>query len=258
MQPNILLIDIEVAPILGYSWKKYDTNLIRVVRDFYILCYAYKWLGEKSVTVDSLRMHPEYAGAEEDDSALCRGLWALLDKADVVVAHNGNRFDIKKIQTRLAMNGMRPPSPFKSVDTLSVARSHFGFTSNKLDDLGKSLKLGQKLETGGFELWEGVMAGLIPSWKTMEKYNKQDVVLLENLYKELRPWMPRHPNVAVLTGREGIVCSTCGSTHLQSRGYYHTNSGMYQRFWCTDCCSWSRLRKKADSGKVSTIVCDRR
>ena len=257
--PRVLLIDIETAPILGYTWKTYDTNIIKVVRDWYILCFAYKWLDEKSTHVDSLRMHPDYLLSEQDDFSLCGELWRLLEEADIVIAHNGNRFDVKKIQARLLINGYRPPSPFKTIDTLQVARAHFGLTSNKLDSIGEQLKLGRKVETGGFKLWEDVVAGLLPAWQKMEKYNKQDVVLLEKVYEELRPWMPRHPNMAVYSPDGACVCSHCMSKNVVlTENKYYTNSSAYKKYLCQNCGAWSRLRKADGVIRPSSIACDRR
>jgi hypothetical protein len=249
---KVLLIDIESSPILGWSWKKWDTNILHVERDWQLLMVGYKWLHEKQANVLSGRFLTELELVDETRS--------LLDVADVVVAHNGDSFDIKKLQAKMAAFKMQPPSPFKTVDTLRVAKNHFAFTSNKLDDLGNTLSLGRKADTGGFQLWLDVMDDKPAAWKKMEAYCKQDVLLLEKLYNELRPWTPRHPNMAVLAGAEGIVCGCCGSEKLQSRGYYSTNSGMYQRFQCNDCGAWSRMRKKAGGGisRNSTIVCDRK
>jgi hypothetical protein len=44
-----------------------------------------------------------------------------MDEADIICAHNGDAFDIKKINSRLITNGFKPPSPFKTIDTLKAA-----------------------------------------------------------------------------------------------------------------------------------------
>ena len=253
---KVLLLDIETSPLVGYAWKTYDTNLIKVLKDFEVLCVAWKWVGDKKPSVlgqiDLLEEH------YPSEYLLMEKVHELLEMADIVIAHNGDAFDIKKINARLAFWGFQPPSPYKTVDTYKAAKHHFAFTSNKLDRLGETLEVGRKLEHSGFDLWERCMNWDRKAWKEMKEYNKQDVELLEGVYEVLRPWMPRHPNMAVYSHQEGVVCGHCGSIHMQSRGYYHTNSGTYQRYKCNSCHGWSRLRKKSVGVQTKAIVCDRR
>jgi len=247
---RVLLIDIESSPILGYSWKKWDTSIIHIVDDWHLMSVAWKWLHQRKTNV--------LATDTVTEKKLTKTIWQLFDDADIVVGHNGDRFDIKKLQAKMKEFDLKPPSPFKSVDTLKIARNHFAFSSNKLDDLGQKLKLGQKTDTGGFKLWLDCMAGDQKAWDKMKAYNKQDVVLLEKLYLELRAWTPRHPNIATYMECERVACAACGSENVQARGYYHTNTGSYKRFMCKDCGTWSRGRKSTPFVKVSAIVCDRK
>ena len=205
---------------------------------------------------DSIHLHKKaYKANPEDDYEIIKSLWKLLDEADIVIGHNGDAFDIKKANARFIFHGMEPPSPFKTVDTLNIARKA-KFTSNKLDSLGEHLGLGRKVDTGGFSLWEGCMNGEVKAFNKMLKYNKQDVILLEKVYNKLRPWTPRHPNLAVFKTKDERVCSHCGSTHLQSRGYYKTNTNEYRRYSCNDCGGWSRARRLVETN--DTVVCDRK
>ena len=54
---KILIVDIETTPLTSYTWGIYEQNVIKVVKDWKILCFAYKWLGEKNTEVVSL---PEF------------------------------------------------------------------------------------------------------------------------------------------------------------------------------------------------------
>lgn len=239
MAAKILLLDIETAPSLGYAWTKYDTNIIEFERDWFILCFGFKWVGEKGVTVRAL---PDYKGYRKqpcNDEALIRDIHALLDEADIVVAHNGDSFDIKKINARFLVHGLKPPSTYKTVDTLKWARKHFKFDSNKLNDLGRVLGVGTKVPHVGFALWKGCMSGELEAWEVMKQYNAQDVVLLEEVYLRLRPW-GNHPDVTLYApGVAGApACPSCGSGHVHRRGVAVARSRRYQRLNCQDCGSW--------------------
>lgn len=249
-EPRILIYDIETAPIIGAVWQKYEANLVWTVQDWYMLCFAYRWLGEKKTYVVSQRDSGNYKPGSEDDSDVIRKLRQLFDEADIVVAHNGNNFDQKKTNARIAYWGMSPPAPYKQVDTLQAARRYFKFTSNKLDDLGEFLGVGRKLDTGGAKLWKGCMAGVAKDWKQMENYNKQDVVLLEKVYLKLKPWMTTHPNIARLSNRPEVCPRNgCDAKYLQSRGERVTNVSRFKRYQCQKCGAWcsSRLSVKEET-----------
>lgn len=236
---KILIYDIETSPSLGYYFNLYqEGNIVWDEKSWYMLSFSWKWLGENKVHVLSLPDFETYSKDPENDKELCKKLWALFDEADIVIAHNGNSFDQKKSNARFIYHGFPPPSPYKEIDTKLVAKKYFKFDSNKLTDLGKYLKCGQKVETGGFGLWKRCMSGDMDSWKLMCKYNKQDVVLLEQIYLKLRPWMTNHPNMNMI---EGTLhnCPNCGSDNTVRQGYKHSRVGTRQQYRCKDCCGWS-------------------
>jgi DNA polymerase III epsilon subunit-like protein len=69
----------------------------------------------------------------------------VMAQADEIVAHNGDRFDLKWLRTRALLHGLDVmPSP-KTIDTLKWAKRYFNFNSNKLDYIAKYLGVGQKM-----------------------------------------------------------------------------------------------------------------
>ena len=163
----------------------------------------------------------------------------LLDEADAVIHYNGKRFDIPSLNKEFLLNNMFPPAPFKEIDLLTVARGKFRFVSNKLDYVAQSLGLGKKTAHEGHELWVQCMAGIPKAWKTMEEYNKNDVILLEKVYERFKPWIKNHLNHNVLEN-SGLCCPTCTSKSFQKRGYNITSTGKYQRYQCRTCGNWFR------------------
>ena len=237
---KILLLDVESTPNVAYVWGKWEQNVLGdFIRERQIICFAWKWLGEKDTHVLSLPMFPRnYRQNMSDNSALIQKLHKLISEADIVVGHNVDKFDDKIANTDFIINGLVPPPPHRTVDTLKVARTKFGFNSNKLDDLGVRLGLGRKLKHTGFSLWVGCIHGDPKSWRMMEQYNKQDVVLLEKIYLKLRPWMTNHPTVWLKES-----CPSCGSNKVQSRGFSILKSLRRRRFSC-ECGQWFSGTKK--------------
>lgn len=252
-KPKILLFDIETTPNLAFTWGKYNQDAVGFAKHSHMLSFSAKWLNGVQIT-KGLIDYPGYEKNKYNDYRLVYDLWALLDKADIVVAHNGKAFDTKKVNARFSFHHIDPPTPYKVVDTKEMCKKYFNFTSNSLDDAVQYLGLGKKLPNEGFDLWLRCMAGEEKAWDKMKKYNSHDVVLLEKLYLHLVPWMEQHPNISSMM--EGKVCPKCGSDQLQSRGVARTQSTVYQRFQCQKCKGWSRSVKKMRGLKdiVRTIV----
>ncbi len=246
-EPRILFVDIETAPIKGYTWELFDTNVMHVEQPTFMLSYAYKWADKKTVWTAALCDYPGYKKDLSNDAALVTGLHELMASADIIIAHNGDSFDIKKSNARFIVHGLPPLPPFKTVDTLKVARRYFRFDSNKLDNIGRYLQVGRKMPHTGKDLWLGCMAGDPKSWATMRRYNAQDVRLLEAVYLKLKSWHTGHPDLRAYTGRTG--CPTCQSQHVQCRGVNTNKTRQTQRMHCLSCRRWYQGPVIKDEGR---------
>jgi len=239
--PKILIFDVECAPIqafvwdLGKQWVRYH----QVIHDKFILSWAAKWLFDNKIMSGVLK--PEEA-RHKDDRRIVESMWALLDEADIIIAHNGKRFDIKLMNTRFILHEILPPMYYQVIDTLEKARSTFSFSSNALDYVNMLMELDGKRETN-FQLWVDCYAGNKKALDKMVDYNKHDVVILEELYVRIRPWIKSHPNIGLYGNMEIEVCVTCGSSNLQSKGFYYTPAGRYDAFRCRNCGAPGRLRR---------------
>lgn len=241
--PKVLTLDIETAPIIGKVWSLWQNNvgLNQIVNDWYVLSWSAKWLHEDHVMYEDKR----HSWNDEDDSVLLKGIWELLDEADIIVTQNGKKFDAKKLNARFIINGMSPPSSYKHIDTLQIAKRHFGFTSNKLEYMTDKLcKKYKKLKHGrfpGMELWNECMKGNPDAWNEMEEYNIYDVLSLEELLFILAPWTNILPNINVYHD-EGENRCLCGCTEWEHNGYAYTNLSKFDRFKCSNCGAEKRGR----------------
>jgi hypothetical protein len=234
-KPRILLIDIETAPLAGAMWQLFNNNtsLNQIERDWYILSWAAKWHGDSEIFYSSKKD----SWHTEDDTELLAEIWLLLDQADIVIGQNLDKFDIRKLNARFIINGFPPPSSYRTIDTVKIARKYFGFTSNKLEYLTQKLcKKYKKIdhrEFPGYELWKACISGNARAWEVMQEYNCYDILSLEELYDILRPWHKGHPNMGVY--REGASVCSCGKDEFNHTGYHYTNVAKYDRFRCGNC-----------------------
>jgi len=185
-EPKIYILDIETSPIRALVWGKWEQNISddQIENDWFVFCWSAKLLNSNKIISSRLNSKEAKAG---DDKRIIKEMWKILDDADIVVAHNGDKFDIKKINTRLLINGIKYPSPYRSIDTLKIAHKEFSLTSNKLDYICRVLGIKRKLETGQ-KLWNACLKGDEKSLKLMSKYCENDVLILEEVYKKLTPY----------------------------------------------------------------------
>jgi hypothetical protein len=241
---KVLFLDIETAPLIMASWsmRSPEASAVWVERNTFILMFSYKWMHESKVKTCCLPDFPRYKRDKYDDKSLCGVLHELLDKADIICAHNGDQFDIKKINSRFLVNGFDPPSPYKTIDTLKIARRVFKFDSAKLDNIGRYLSLGRKIPNTGAELWRGCVNGKPEAWRVMRMYGKQDTALLAKAYDKLKAWAPNHPDMRLYGAKKRFLvdgnCPVCESDNVTRRGYIVKLKAKYQRYQCQDCGSW--------------------
>ena len=236
--PKVLLFDIETSPIIAHVWALFDqtVSLNQIQTDWHLLAWAAKWLG------DSKLLYADQRSAKDmtNDKKILQQLWNLLDEADIVVTQNGKAFDVKKVNARFVFHGMQPPSSFKQIDTLLLAKKHFGFTSNKLaymtDKLCTKYKKQEHRKYPGHELWKECLKGNRSAWKEMEKYNKYDVLALEELYHKLII------DFNVYSDSFNNACK-CGSKDFIKRGFLYTPTGKFQRYKCNQCGAETRSKE---------------
>lgn len=243
MNNKILILDIETSPMKAYVWKRWKENisLDQTISEWFMISWSAKWLNSSEIMGEVLTSEE---AINEDDFRIVKSLWLLLDEADIVIAHNGSRFDIPKINSRFIINGFPPPKPYRQIDTLITAKKVFGFSSNKLDALATYFNIPNKIKTD-FELWKKSIEGDKEALSYMLKYNKQDVIILEKVYLKLRPWIYKHPNINNINGIN--KCPFCGSAKatIQDKNY-NLQVNSYPLYRCDDCHGFYRGTNKVE------------
>lgn len=223
---KILFIDIETAPLKGLLWSIWQDGIAlnQLQTDWYILSFTAKWAHEDEV----IYMDKRDSFDDEDDTKMLSKIWELLNEADYVAGHNTKRFDVKKIFARFILNGFSRPSTFRHIDTLQIAKSIFGFTSNKLeyltDKMCQKYKKSSHKKFPGFKLWDECLKGNLEAWEEMEDYNNFDVLSNQELYEVFMPWDTKLPNFDV--HEDDII----ESDDWEEDGFHYSNLGKYRRY----------------------------
>lgn len=227
---KIISFDIETAPDLVATFSLYPDSIphTAIIQDWYVIAACWKELGKEEV-------ESAYTYIPTSDYVVVEKLRNALASADIIVAHNGKKFDLKKLNARLIYHNLPPLPSIPIVDTLIEVKKVAQFTSHRLDYLGKHLLGAGKLPTSD-GLWIRALKGEIAAIDEMVKYCKVDVLRLEALYLKLRPYMKQHPHVGVLEKGEKKDCPRCGSLQVIKAKVRVSASGTRtQQYQCKSC-----------------------
>lgn len=237
---RLLFFDIETAPMLAYIWQQRTefVGIHQITHETFMLSWAAKWADRTKVE------HQVLTSAEakdQDDTRIVKGLADLLRSADIIVGHNLDRFDVPMLNNRLMLNGLEPLGPVKTLDTLKLAKRTLRLASNKLDWLAQQLGVGAKIETD-FDLWKRCYLGEAKALAEMVRYNRHDVVILQQVYELLEPHARGVPRL-IEPGDNRAVCPTCGSDQLKPTTPHRTNASTFPQWRCLSCHRTSRSRR---------------
>lgn len=238
--PKILLLDIEISPMVCMAFNIFQPvfSTDKILREWHMICWSAKWLFEPEIF--SAVQTPDEA-INEDDKRIAEEIYNLINQADAIVTYNGDKFDIKRLNTRFLLHKMPPPKNFASIDLYKTVKSRFAFTRSSLNYVSQLMFNKEKIQTD-IELWEKCIKGDEEALTYMAEYCDNDVRLLEEAYVEIRPWIKTHPNMAILTEAIDSACPRCGSYNVKEIGEYFTPAGMYASYRCKDCGHVSRGR----------------
>ena len=237
---KMLFIDIETSPLISahFGLFKQNIGIGQVIQDWYLLCFAAKWLGEDSTVGYSLHhSQPDESGSYKcNEEELVRYAWELLDEAKYVVGYNLRAFDIKKLNGKFLEYGLPEPSPYKTIDPLLIVKGNFSLTSNKLDWVARVLKHDGKHKTD-MSLWMGCLENDLDSFEYMLEYCINDVDELEEIYMKLRHWDKTAPNLALEYDDDKPRCNCCGSDDLEliPDTYAKTSLSKFSVYRCNGC-----------------------
>lgn len=252
---KIIVLDIETLPDLPQVLKHlpkiddWNGNSLKASINS-TLCIGYKELGAKQTKCMNAWDYPSWNDSVNNDKELLKDFSKMMKDVAAIITHNGKKFDWKFLQTRLLVNDLpQLPTDIIHIDTRELSKRYLYSISNRLNDVAELTKATKKLENGGWELWEKVWRKEPKALKLMEKYCKQDVKTLEEVYTKLRPFVKNLPNANVFN-MEKTACPTCGSLAIQKDGWRTTKTERYQRLRCTDCGSCSFLKPKGKMVQV--------
>lgn len=235
---KILTLDLETSPNLAHVWDIWSKGPVspqQVIQQWDVMMGAAHWLGSPEPAVCPTEFHNGYM-------PMLSTLWQLMDEADAMLTYNGKKFDRPRLNTVFALNGFTPPSPTTDIDLYETIRRVFQFPSSSLDYVSRQFGLGGKVKNSGYDLWRRCLLREPEAWEEMRVYCIGDVMLTEQLYFKVLPWISRHPSQAAVDGE--LRCINCHQIDtLIKQGIARTLVRTYQRYRCAACGKWQRGAK---------------
>lgn len=260
--PIIKIVDVETSPELSLTFGRFKVFISpdQVLERSHMLSYSAVDLWESDeVESRNLTHYPAFEEDIHDDYDLVCDIWELLDKTDVIIAHNGIRFDKAYIQTRFAFYGMPLPSPYVVIDTLRTLKSQFKLGANSLKEATTFFDTPAKKQSNeGFNLWKRCFFGDEKAFEEMQEYNDYDVLSLRDLYRKILPYVSQHPNVSSYYDDEKVRCPRCGSVDvkMEEGKMHHTHTSSFQVIRCNSCggLSRDRVNLKGKDKRFNTLM----
>jgi len=231
-KPKRLFYDIETSYNIVKSWRigfNINLNMEDIIQERAIITIAYKWEGEKDVTVLSWD--------KGCDKKIIEDFVKVMSEADELVGHNVDRYDTKFIMARALKHNISVLPKYQSTDTLKLAKKHFMLNSNKLDYIAQYLGIGHKTKHRGLEMWDDIiLRNDSKALEEMIEYNVQDVFLTEQVYHKLMEYsLPKVNHASKQTG-DKHTCPQCGSDHAELHKTYISSTGTKTRLMnCLNC-----------------------
>jgi len=226
--PKVLYFDIET-----YGGLKAHMSEVSMI--------GYKWAHEKETHVISGFDFPkEFKKDFADDKPVLKAFSALVEQADVIIAHYGQKFDRCFINSRIEKHGLPPLKPVRLIDTWRISKDNFALQGNSLNVLLKFFNAPDQKVDLTYEEWRKVQRGDLKSLKKLRDHCRNDVAgmawIFENHLSHYTNYLPNHN---LYKKGEENVCPHCGSKEIMKKGFVYTRTAVNQQYQCKSCRRWS-------------------
>ena len=230
MRPSkVLFFDIEIVTASWCGFMGADKTTI--------CTFGYKWQDEarpKAFDLNDWKDIFQSRGARAVEREMVKEAHKIMKQADRVVAHFGQYFDYKYMNTLFTKYGLGEID-VELVDTWRLAKNNLKLSSNRLDAIAKFFGLPTKDKMDHDDWIKIVMERSVTAMEKMTKYCKQDVLVLEAVYNRLEHLANPRTHIGLLCGGSRMSCMQCGHDRLHKHDIVVTRTAKYRRFKCPNC-----------------------
>lgn len=241
-KPRVIFWDIEVGAMIvrTFDLKTDYISPSNIEKDWYVICASYCELdSNRTFTISVLDDPKRFKKNPRDDYYVIKKLRDVLASADILIAQNGDKYDLAKINAKIITYGLPPLPPIKTIDTLKEMRRIGKFSSYSMNYIAKLFGIEQKIPTGD-ALWRACELGDVKAIKKMILYNRHDVnPMLKQVYLHLKPYMKNEPTSHFVRKPQ---CPKCGMNSLVIDGHKTKVNGQKTiHYRCKSCYQYSTI-----------------
>ena len=222
---NVLFWDIETT----WGLRPDDTHL---------LCIAWSWLGEDHVNIASID-EGNWPKELREDKHVLEAFVPEFTKADNLITWYGRKFDEPYIRARAAKHRMGGLPHVHHDDLWYTCRHEFSLSSNRLENAAEFLGVEHEKEKLSKYVWHDATFG---DQKALDKIKYRcviDVLLLEDVYEVMLPYVRNKFNIATAEAQE-FTCPWCGSKKVTRNGKGYSALTVWQKYHCKECGAWPK------------------
>lgn len=167
----------------------FDLETTNLTADFgIVLCGVVKPAYGKPKIFRGDTLNAKWRTHRADDSAVVKAIVKELDHYDIWIAHNGAKFDVPFLRTRLARWALPPLPTKKLLDPVWLARNKLRMSYNSLDQLAGFLGVNKKTEVTAHEWMAASLNGDRKAMDYIVNHCVQDVLTLEDVIKAIKAY----------------------------------------------------------------------
>jgi len=205
---NKLYFDLEVSKSLYYSYgRKVKGEWLRgadLVHEYFIISWAASYIGSGKIFSACVTQEQALGWT---DAEILAPLHDLLSSADILVGHNVDAYDLKRVNTRFLINGWTPITNHdgkqkKTEDSLKIVRSRFAFEDNTLDALCVKFGIRGKDKITDDDWREVLRTGNPKILAKIDKYCRGDVRNGKKMYEIFAPYAGKADDYGIMKSKK--------------------------------------------------------
>lgn len=166
----------------------FDLETTNLSADFgIVLCAVVKPAGGKSIVFRGDDF-AEWKESRSDDRMIVQCVVTELAKYDIWVAHNGHKFDVPFLRTRLMRWSLEPLPAKKLIDPVLLARNKLRLSFNSLSQVANHLGCNSKTDVRPEHWLKAALDGDKSSMDYIVRHCVEDVKVLEKVVGALKPY----------------------------------------------------------------------
>lgn len=167
----------------------FDLETTSLDADFgVLLCAVIKPHHGKPVVLRADKLNPRWDKGRSNDKAVVQAAAEELARHDIWIAHNGARFDVPFLRTRLARWGLPPLQDAKLIDPVQIARNKLKFGYNSLDRITDFAGCNSKTKVSGDSWLRAALDGDRKAMNYIVDHCIKDVLMLEEIVDLIKPY----------------------------------------------------------------------